>query len=129
MKKAEHVFVYGTLMSGHGMSLGSDMRAELVGPDQILGTMFDINGSFPGISLEGSNDIQGELYKIKDHSLMARLDQYEGCNDNSSTSLYHRRVVTTKDGVETYVYEFNRGLEDYTEVLSGSWHQHNKGED
>lgn len=123
-----HVFVYGTLMSGYGMSLTNSEDVSLVGRDTIQGTMFNVNNSFPGIILGEDDTIQGELYEINDPKIMDRLDIYEGCHSDTKYALYVRRVVQTGNGIETYVYEFNRDTSDLSQVENGDWRQHTLGE-
>lgn len=116
-----HVFVYGTLMTGFGSSLGNRDGVALVGSDSITGSLFSVHGSFPGLKLDGAGAVLGELYEILDREILRSLDAYEGCRDNDYSSLYLRQVVYTEGGVETYVYEYNHDVEELDPVADGDW--------
>ena len=106
------VFVYGTLLKGHG-AFGM-VPVLKVQKDKLAN--FDIYniGSFPGIT-PGDGEVVGEVHTI-DKEDIKRLDSYEGV-----PSLYTRQEVTTNSGVNVYVYVFNRSLSNYERIEGGSW--------
>lgn len=118
----KHVFVYGTLMAGCGRAMTGDNRVELVGDDSMPGSMFNV-GAFPGIKLDGQNQVLGELYEILDDSVIGMLDMIEGYRgpERELGSLYLRRVVQTNNGVETFVYEFNYDVKELQAIPNGDW--------
>lgn len=72
------LFVYGTLLRSGTNSLermGEDVRYFSQGV--IRGTLYHVNGWFPGLSLEGNTPIKGEVFTINKLA-EARLDKYEG---------------------------------------------------
>lgn len=120
-KKANHLFVYGTLM---GQLNSSQFR--FVGRDTIGGKMFNL-GAFPGIRLDEEGVIHGELYEVLDEAGIPPLDRYEGYNPNNLPhSLYTREVTTTAEySTECYVYQYNRNRRDSDrEIPSGDWRNH-----
>lgn len=109
------VFVYGTLLRGHGNHRLLE-RARFLGNAVTATanwTMLHLGG-FPGIVHSGSTRITGELYEVDDATL-ARLDQLEGHPN------FYERVpigVGLEDGS-------NVKAEGY--VLPTSWLQNKRG--
>ena len=89
-----HVFVYGTLKMGGYFSSLFDKERLWVQPATIKGTLYDI-GPAPGLSLEGSNLVHGELHLYKDFSYVIRqMDRIEGfIHEGSKFNLYDRQVI------------------------------------
>lgn len=89
------VFVYGTLKSGN-TTRGLDQfgGATKVG-DAITITaeysLFDL-GCFPGVTLDGCNRVQGEVWNVTDE-VFKMLDRIEGYPD-----FYHRQEINTTAG-------------------------------
>ena len=89
-----NVFVYGTLMHGHGNHRLLE-HSRFVGKavSEPVFTMLHMGGC-PGIIRSGKTAIHGEVYEVNEATLR-RLDQLEG-----HPSFYERQPlsVTTEDG-------------------------------
>lgn len=116
------VFVYGTLMKGHGNArlldgIPMEMEGVIKGAD-----MFDLWG-FPGI-LKGTGTVKGEVYYVDDATL-ANLDRLEGV----AHGLYTREPVTvhghdgSKVKAQAYFYASGPG-KDHAKIESGNWKTH-----
>ncbi len=123
----KHLFVYGTLMSTMGARMTSEPRIKLIGGDFINGKIFDL-GSFPGVILGDEGSIKGEIYEILDSSVLGGLDAYEGYVGDDEYSLYIRRVVTSYNGVETYVYEYNHATDGMIQIEDGDYLKYRRGD-
>lgn len=125
--KNKHVFVYGTLMTGFGANSMLTAGATLLGPATVEGKMYDINGGFPGIILGEGSQVIGELYEVTDEAILPRLDNYEGHRGNVPSSLYSKHEVTTGNGYQATVYQFNHSVAQHAEVSDGDWRAHKRG--
>lgn len=130
MRAGDNVFVYGTLKRGHGANgFLQNGNAEFVSETRISGTMYslggfpglktlapphDAEGSFPFIS-EGPT-VVGELYRITDDRLPARLDRYEGY-----PHLYDRVTVECENGERAWTYVYNGDTHEERLVPTGEW--------
>jgi gamma-glutamylcyclotransferase (GGCT)/AIG2-like uncharacterized protein YtfP len=115
MKMGDLLFVYGTLRREGGCHGVLNFGATFVTDEYVAGTMYDV-GRFPALTLEGDTHIRGEVYRIDNPELPARLDRYEGC-----PNLYQRRKVRTIYGHDVWVYVFVRPVEGLPVVKSGDW--------
>ena len=108
--KKMKVFVYGSLKRGNnvrGMHFFQD--AVRVGQAQTTAgiySMLDL-GSFPGVILDGQQDINGEVYVI-DELILSQLDAIEGYPD-----FYDRTEVDTTEGKAMMYFLPNEFAEDY----------------
>lgn len=102
------VFVYGTLMRGHGNNhLLKETNGYSYNLARLNGYALYEVASFPGIVAEEGEAVKGELYHIDDQILKA-LDQLEG-----EGSLYIRKkvMVETDNGDrEVYTYVWNNSV-------------------
>jgi len=133
-KKADLLFVYGTLLAGlrnhHHLQ-----NAQLLGPASVQGALFDL-GDYPGLILEGHlakpiETVCGELYKIE-ASNWPQLDALEAFDPQAmDRSMYLRQFVgvTWYQGsenvivqVQTYVY--NLTLEGRPRIENGDFRRH-----
>ena len=128
-----YIFVYGTLMRGHGnhplMEMGKD--TEYVGPGSLPGFRMYHLGGFPGITPSGdsSDVVSGEIYRVVNPDVMVRLDRLEGVRydkDNNSCGLYHKRSGPIGDDdrgtfVDAYYYEYNGTPHPGCELVDGVW--------
>ena len=122
----DHLFAYGTLMTGFVRRplLGQD--AVLVGPARISGSLYDF-GEYPGLVLDGAGWVVGELYRLPD--LAARLpalDRAEWYDPaDEAGSLYVRRpaAVTLADGSvrDVWLYLYNGPPGPGPRIPSGDW--------
>jgi gamma-glutamylcyclotransferase (GGCT)/AIG2-like uncharacterized protein YtfP len=73
----DFLLLYGSLGSREPKhtELGLDKSLEYLGPREIHGSLYDL-GEFPGLVL-GPGVVVAELFKIRDLSVLLRLDPYE----------------------------------------------------
>lgn len=121
---SDHVFVYGSLLSGLGNHYHLDGE-EYVGEavTDVAFTMVSLGG-FPGVIDGGQQAIAGELYVVSKKA-MAALDQLEG---NGRFYTREKRRVTTTTGVEleAWIYLLPARMLVNDAIVSGSWRQHLK---
>ena len=127
---AQHLFVYGTLMSGAGHRMGARLQREarLVGPARIQGRLYDL-GTYPGLVETGPADgeVHGEVFELIDPARSFRwLDAYEGIvPGREARSEYARveRLVRLEDGREltAWVYIYQAPVHGRPVIESGRW--------
>lgn len=104
------VFVYGSLKRGNNVrGMQFFQGAIRVGQAQTTAgiySMLDL-GSFPGVILDGTHDINGEIYII-DELILSQLDAIEGYPD-----FYDRTEVETTEGKALMYFLPNSFAEDY----------------
>ena len=128
-KKIEFLILYGSLRFGqtdfHDLKL--DEHLERVGNTEINGVLVDL-GSYPGLILKARGRVYGELYRIKNDSVIAQLDEFERFDRSDrrpldrtqkTGSLYIRQAIKLDDGSLAHIYEYNGELID-GEIRSGS---------
>lgn len=108
-----NVFVYGTLMKGHGNHRNFLSQSEFLGSGEITGyAMYEVS-SFPGIVPESGENVKGEIYEV-DQATLRRLDYLEG-----EGSLYNRKQVEVlvKDKlVRAWTYVWNNEVKGTEKV-------------
>lgn len=121
MKKGDLLFVYGSLRLGEGADLSRRFGGEFVSSDTINGELYSL-GWYPGskVSTEPFDPekplIYGDIFRIKDQSMVQALDGYEGY-----PHLFDRRVVHTGDGRTVWVYCYDHTVNPDRRVVSGDW--------
>ena len=122
----EHLFVYGTLMSGevrHG-ELSPYVGSRVNG--SMKGVLYDLN-DYPGMKI-GEGLVHGELVKMNDvESCLNDMDSIEGFYGyESENSLYDRTIVQilTNDGAKwAWTYVYSGHIDVKTRIESGRWKQ------
>jgi len=127
---AQHLFVYGTLMSGAGHRMGARLQREarLVGLARIKGRLYDL-GAYPALVETGpaDGDVHGEVFELIDPSRSLRwLDAYEGIvPGREAHSEYARveRTVRLEDGREltAWFYIYRAPVHGRPIIESGRW--------
>jgi len=104
-----NVFVYGSLKNGYGNNVLL-MDSEFVQKDKTASNVWDLRcwGGFPAAYKSGSDQIQGELYKV-DLSTMRSLDSLEGF-----PHFYNREEVLLESGQTAWIYFIDEHKEDKT---------------
>jgi gamma-glutamylcyclotransferase (GGCT)/AIG2-like uncharacterized protein YtfP len=104
------LFVYGTLRSdsGHPMHEVLARGAVLVGRGTVGGALVDL-GEYPGLVLDRDGSTPGEVWRVRDATLWATLDAYEGIGPDAEVTESYERVrvhVRLDDGtdVEAWTY-------------------------
>lgn len=89
------------------------------------GRLLRVNKRYPGL-VNGVQRVVGDLYRLRDSSLWARLDEYEGC-DGKEGDEYRRVVVSVfpleGNPVSAWVYQCRRVPEGAEEIASADWLQ------
>lgn len=132
MKKGDLIFVYGTLRKGERADLSSGFYSygvDYIDRDKINGNLYHL-GAFPGVR-EATNlqpytsdmpTITGEVFRIRDQSIIALLDAYEGYRSADPTGgLYNRQQVLTEDGRKVWVYIYNHPVIEEQRIPGGDW--------
>jgi gamma-glutamylcyclotransferase (GGCT)/AIG2-like uncharacterized protein YtfP len=123
------LFVYGTLRraAGHPMHTVLRENASLFGPARVRGVLVAV-ASYPGLVLDdGAGWVLGELYRLRDPTVLLPLDTYEGAAPLDPNPEY-RRVRTTVlrlDGSAqaAWVYEYARPIDGLPIIASGDFLQ------
>jgi gamma-glutamylcyclotransferase (GGCT)/AIG2-like uncharacterized protein YtfP len=123
----DHLFVYGTLRAGaHEMHGVLAEAADLLGHARARGLLIDL-GWYPGLvpTLE-DRWVVGEVWRLRQPSVLERLDAYEGDEyerRSSMVQLHDGTVVTAW----TYVYRAPGPLGPV--IDSGDWMLHRRSID
>lgn len=130
MLKNDFLFVYGTLRSGERADLRKQQHSfdvAYVGIDKINGELFHL-GSFPGVKTvsaefdESLPTVVGEIFRIRNASITALLDAYEGYNaEKPYAGLYNRLQTGTERGRTAWVYTYNGLCIPEQKIESGDW--------
>lgn len=122
------LFVYGTLLSNspHPMALQLSRQAQLLGTATCQGTLYDF-GKWPGMLLEGSGDVYGEVHRLHDAPFSLRhLDAYEGIGEGIENPEYERCVVpvqlTLGPTITAWAYTYLWPVTPSAIIHSGRWH-------
>lgn len=123
-----YLFVYGTLMQAydHPMARLLSEQAERLGEGSCCGQLFRIK-HYPG--LIASNDpgdrVFGELFRLRETtSLLAQLDDYEGCGPSAPQPTLYIRTIRPisragQSDVDSWVYLYNRPVTGRERIMSG----------
>jgi gamma-glutamylcyclotransferase (GGCT)/AIG2-like uncharacterized protein YtfP len=132
VQKGDYIFVYGTLRRGERADLqkqAHNFGVKFCGTDAINGKMYHL-GAYPGVKVCGEPHIWdellpvviGEVFLIKNPSIVALMDAYEGYNaDEPERGLYNRVQVETRGGDTVWVYTYNPPVTPDQQIESGDW--------
>ena len=117
---SRNIFVYGTLRRGeHNNCLLDESKYQgtyETEPEYELRNF----GVFPGLMLNGSTSVRGEVYKVNERTL-EELDYHEG-----HPTFYRRMPIKLKshrEKVEAYVITNHPSYRDELPIIpSGDWH-------
>ena len=100
-------------------------RTEFMGDAQCRGRLYDL-GEYPGMTLEGTGRVQGELYRVREDSAMEMIDRHEGYYpETREGSTYVRRLEEMVDrDMKAWVYVYNGSTNGHDVIESGSWREH-----
>jgi gamma-glutamylcyclotransferase (GGCT)/AIG2-like uncharacterized protein YtfP len=98
-----HLFTYGTLCARGGAAHLLD-DCERLGPAEVPGILYDVEGRYPALMLYGEAPVHGELWRCP-VSALGRLDAYEGV----AAGLF-RRVAVQVDSTPAWTYVAGPGL-------------------
>lgn len=114
------LFIYGTLRSGcraHHLMRG----AEYTGEAKLKGHLLYID-RYPGLILDPTSEVSGELYSVTDDHL-AELDDYEGCYAEPPEYERQRVDVITHENQRLSVssYVFVNGKPEHQRMDHMDW--------
>jgi gamma-glutamylcyclotransferase (GGCT)/AIG2-like uncharacterized protein YtfP len=116
------LLLYGSLRRGEPMfeKLGLADALEFVGEATFPGVLYDL-GDYPGAAA-GDGLIAGELFRMRDSSILAVLDEYEEFDpDRPKCSLFVRRSVPIPGRGDAWVYFYNGSPVPRRRIASGDW--------
>ena len=115
----DSMFVYGTLRKQECREKIMNEISHYWKNISIKAKMYDI-GAFPAIVLD-DGIVYGEIHKIKKESnSFHMLDLVEGFREYDESSLYHRILINSSQGV-CWTYVWNGTTENYKVIQSGNW--------
>jgi len=131
-----YLFVYGTLMTAaaadYPMARWLSERADAVGEGSIRGRLYQIK-HYPGLveSDHLSDRVFGELFRLRDadtSTVLAKLDDYEGCGPTAPRPTLYVRVVrdivrADQSNVAAWVYLYNHPVTELRRIVSGRFLQ------
>lgn len=112
MEETIKIFVYGTLKSGNS-TRGLDspqfdhIEKTKIGIARTTGSKFNMVelGAFPGVVVNGTHDILGEVWEGGD-DFLDLCDSIEGHLKDKEDNFYHRDKVDTTEG-KAYLYHLD----------------------
>ena len=123
----QYLFVYGTLRRGARNSRADllEQGASLLGVASIPGRLVDL-GDYPGLVRPARSEdrVQGEVYRIKRPSLLQRIDEYEGCDDDSTTGFRRvpaAAVLESGEKLRAWVYLYEGPIPPGRIIASGDY--------
>ena len=123
VRDGELIAVYGLLRAGESgfAQFGLANAFEGLGPCLIPGKLYDL-GAYPGL-IAGEGRVKGELFRIKDSSVMTKLDAFEDYwPDDLDRSRYERVPLTlVNDNRQAWVYIWRRSVSNARFIASGDW--------
>jgi gamma-glutamylcyclotransferase (GGCT)/AIG2-like uncharacterized protein YtfP len=136
----EFLLLYGSLGSREPMhaELGLDKALQPFGPREIHGSLYDL-GEFPGLVLE-SGRVVAELFKIRDTSVLLRLDKYEEYDAaKPKQSLFRRTAIQLPryrswiankllghPTIDAWIYVYNQPIGGKHKIEERSWHDYKR---
>ncbi len=127
---SEYLFIYGTLLPGHGPKVVADVVEKLryVGQGAAQGRLYDL-GEYPGAVLNASSrtKILGRVFELpQDKNVLKSLDAYEGFNPNNlKNSLFSREqtTITLDDSrkLRCWIYVYNQDVSSAKLISSGDY--------
>jgi gamma-glutamylcyclotransferase (GGCT)/AIG2-like uncharacterized protein YtfP len=125
-----HLFVYGSLMSTAGQTMGARLGAEArpLGPATMQGRLYRVSW-YPGLadSDDAAHRVHGEVYALHDpQRSFTWLDDYEGITTGNPEDREYARVerpVLLGTGQETvaWVYLYRKDVSGLALLPDGRW--------
>jgi len=123
---ARYVFVYGTLRAGGSNDITRYRPLPSIrGNATAVGTLYDL-GTYPGMRLEGTQCVVGEVYCIT-ASVEQALDALEGVRTDDNGEYVKKMIELDVDGqpLTCLVYEIHESrIDGRTLIEGGDWLKH-----
>lgn len=136
----EFLLLYGSLGSRESMhaELGLDKALQRLGPREIHGSLYDL-GKYPGLVL-GPGVVVAELFKIRDLSVLLRLDEFEEYDHaKPEQSLFRRTTLQLPryrwrianklrryPMIDPWIYVYNQPIDGTDKIEDPSWHEYKR---
>jgi gamma-glutamylcyclotransferase (GGCT)/AIG2-like uncharacterized protein YtfP len=136
----EFLLLYGSLGSRESIhaELGLDKALQRLGPREIHGSLYDL-GKYPGLVL-GPGVVVAELFKIRDLSVLLRLDEFEEYNHaKPEQSLFRRTTfplpkyrwriankLRRHPMIDPWIYVYNQPIDGKDKIEEPSWHEYKR---
>ena len=118
--------------------LGLDKALQRLGPRDIHGSLYDF-GKYPGLVL-GPGVVVAELFKIRELSVLLRLDEFEEYDHaKPEQSLYRRTTLQLPryrwrianklrryPMIDPWIYVFNQPIDRKDTIEEPSWHEYKR---
>ena len=125
--KDEYLLLYGSLCRNQKdhETLGLNYALEFIDECILKGALYDL-GEYPGL-VPGDREVKAELYRVKDISVLSRLDEFEECDRMKPTESRYRRTTVQVDckhyyeKVDAWIFFYNRAVVYKTLVNKPSW--------
>jgi len=117
-KKANNVFVYGTLKSGYrNHYLLEAYDAVKVSTKEIVYSLRDL-GAYPAVFLNGKHCIKGELFTDVSDATMRNIDQLEGY-----PIFYNKKWIELSNGEFAWMYYLpdDSEYQHCEKMVDGEW--------
>jgi gamma-glutamylcyclotransferase (GGCT)/AIG2-like uncharacterized protein YtfP len=124
--KKDYLFVYGTLMQGqHPMHKLLRDHSDFIGHGWITAQLYQIR-DYPGVVLSDQlpDKVFGELYVLKDRTVLDKLDDYEECSAAFPEPHEYRREqikvhISTSVSYQAWVYIYNHPVSASQRIRTG----------
>lgn len=115
---ATEFFVYGTTMPGHlRYSLIEEFVADAT-PDRVSGRLYDTGVGYPAAKFGGGQSwIEGYRLEIRE----GREAEARRAFTEFEAGFFEPVTLTTEDGVTVTAYEFIGSVDDFEEIVGGTW--------
>lgn len=125
LEHSELLFVYGSLMEGHGGDQEQRLRDQMkfLGPCRLAGKLYS-RGSFPAmVEGEDEGEVEGELFLVPEKRTFRKLDELEHYDPfRPEQSRYRRRCVRALvPAVDVWTYVWNEPVDALEWIEGGSW--------
>lgn len=136
----DFLLLYGSLGSRESMhaQLGLAKALEPLGVREIPGILYDL-GEYPGLVL-GAGSASAELFKVKDLSVLRRLDEFEEFDHaRLDRSLFRRTTLQLprhtralahrlrgRPMIDAWIYVYNQPIDGQSKIEARSWHDHKR---
>ena len=124
MAEPHYLFVYGWLKTEHQHRLPFSMPRKLIGKAWVSGGLYYV-AEYPGIRLDETGQVWGELYEVPDEYDWTDMDEYEYALPTVTENAEYQRIQTQAhiDGTSYYcwIYEYLHPLSKDKCIDSGEF--------